>query len=119
MDIFFECVGKVETIRCAVANTAPEGQVQLIGNPASDIDFDKNLYWKILRNQLTVKGSWNSSFTHDESDDWHYVLKLLGEGKIAPQKFITKRLSFDKLEQGLLPMRDKTEEYIKIMLVNE
>lgn len=119
VDIFFECVGKIETIRCAVANTAPEGWVQLIGNPASDIELDKNLYWKILRNQLTVKGSWNSSFTHSQKDDWHYVINLLGAGKIAPQKFITKRLAFDELEQGLLAMRDKTEEYIKIMLVNE
>lgn len=112
-------MGKAETINQAILNTAPEGTVQLIGNPASDILLDKNIYWKILRNQLTVKGSWNSSFTYSEQDDWHYVLKRLGEGKIAPQTLISKRLAFDELEEGFLIMRDKTQEYVKIMLVNE
>ena len=116
VDVFFECVGKAETIQQAILNAAPGGTVQLIGNPASDISFEKNVYWKILRNQLTVKGSWNSSFTHSEADDWHYALKALEQGKIAPERFITKKLDFDKLEQGLVVMRDKTEEYVKIMI---
>ena len=116
VNVFFECVGKTETINQAILNTAPGGVVQLIGNPASDILFEKNIYWKILRNQLTVKGSWNSSFTHDSGDDWHYVLNALQEGKIAPERFITKKLAFDQLEQGLVVMRDKTEEYVKIMI---
>lgn len=119
VNTFFECVGKAETINQVILNTAPEGMVQLIGNPASDILLDKNIYWKILRNQLTVKGSWNSSFTHSEQDDWHYVLKRLGEGRIEPQKLISRRLAFDELEEGLLIMWDKKQEYVKIMLVNE
>ncbi len=116
VDVFFECVGKAETINQAILNTAPGGVVQLIGNPASDILFEKNIYWKILRNQLTVRGSWNSSFAHENNDDWHYVLNALKQGEVAPEKFITKRLAFDKLEQGLSVMRDKTEEYVKIMV---
>ena len=116
VDVFFECVGKAETINQAILNTAPGGPVQLVGNPASDILFEKNIYWKILRNQLTVKGSWNSSFTHENNDDWHYVLNALKQGEVAPEKFITKKLAFDKLEQGLSVMRDKTEEYVKIMI---
>lgn len=116
VDVFFECVGKAETINQAILNTAPGGIVQLVGNPASDILFKKNIYWKILRNQLTVKGSWNSSFAHENNDDWHYVLNALKQGEVAPEKFITKRLAFDKLEQGLSVMRDKTEEYVKIMV---
>ena len=92
----------------------PGGRVQLIGNPASDILLERNLYWKILRNQLTVKGSWNSSFTHDESDDWHYVLQRLAEKKVEPEQYITQMVPFEQLEEGLHIMRDKTQEYVKI-----
>lgn len=117
-DVFFECVGKAETISQAVQNTAPGGVVQFVGNPASDILFDKNIYWKILRNQLTVKGSWNSSFIHQSDDDWHYVLERLKNKSIQPEKMITQKFPLPELENGLHIMRDKTAEYVKIMMVN-
>ena len=114
--VFFECVGKNETIETALEVTAPGGRIQLVGNPASDISFDRETYWKILRNQLTVKGSWNSSFTHDDDDDWHYELNRLKEGKIYPEMFISHRFGFNELNMGLEIMRNKTEDYIKVMI---
>ena len=116
-DILFECVGRNETIRDAIACTAPEGIVQMVGNPASDIMLEKSVYWKVLRNQLTVRGSWNSSFAHEEQDDWHYVLRKLAEERIKPEQFITQRYTFANLEEGLHLMRDKAEEYVKVMAV--
>ena len=115
VDVFFECVGKNETVAGAVMGTALGGTVQLVGNPASDMLFEKNVYWKILRDQLTVRGSWNSSFRHDREDDWHYVLDRLRREEIHPQQCITHRFSLDALLQGLLIMRDKTQEYVKVM----
>lgn len=116
VDVFFECVGKNATISQAICNTAPGGTVQLVGNPATDIQFEKNVYWKILRNQLTVLGTWNSSFLHEETDDWHYVIQRLVEGKVHPEMFITQKLAFQELETGLHIMRDKTKDYVKIMI---
>ena len=102
----------MDAVRC----TAPNGMVQLVGNPASDIHFEKNTYWKILRDQLTVKGSWNSSFTHNTEDDWHYVLDRLARGAVSPQRCITHSLALDELEKGFLMMRDKTQPYMKVMV---
>ena len=116
VDAFFECVGKNETITQAIRMAAPGGTVELVGNPTTDMSFDKDTYWKILRNQLTVKGNWNSSFTHDAGDDWHYVMERLADGRIQPEQYITQRLSFDELEKGLQIMRDKSEEYLKVMI---
>ncbi|GFI24036.1 galactitol 1-phosphate 5-dehydrogenase [Lachnospiraceae bacterium] len=116
VDVFFECVGKNETISDAIHGTAPNGTVQLVGNPASDIHFEKNIYWKILRDQLTIKGSWNSSFLHSTEDDWHYVLDRLARWAVSPQRCITHSLALDELEKGFLMMRDKTQSYMKVMV---
>ena len=115
-DVFFECVGKNETINQAVNNTSAGGRVMLVGNPYGDVEFDKNTYWKILRNQLTVTGSWNSSFTELESDDWHYVLSKLADEKIHPAELISHRFGMDELEKGLHIMRDKSESFLKVMM---
>ena len=115
IDVFFECVGKKETLTQAIDLCAPAGQIKLVGNPHSDMSLDKNTYWKILRNQLTIKGSWNSSFTKSEDDDWHYVINLLQNDFIHPELLITHRVNLGELEKGLHIMKNKTEDYIKIM----
>lgn len=114
-DVFFECVGKNETLTWAIDHTAPGGRVMLVGNPFSDMNLERSVYWKILRNQLTVTGTWNSSFTGSPRDDWQYVLERLAHRRVDPAGLITHRFSLDGLEQGFHIMRDKTEEYIKVM----
>ena len=120
VDIFFECVGKNETVTQAINCTAPGGKVMLVGNPYSDMVLEKPVYWKILRHQLLVTGTWNSSFAFPgdevtEPDDWRYVLKKLEERKIHPAELITHKFSLDELEQGFHIMRDKSEDYVKVM----
>lgn len=144
-DVFFECVGRNETFLQAVNGTTPGGRVCLVGNPYSDMKLEKSVYWKILRNQLTLTGTWNSFYADalrgreilvegensekeknsqnralklaagGYGDDWQYVLQRLSEGKIRPTDFISHRFSLEELEQGFHIMRDKSEEYGKIM----
>lgn len=116
-NLIFECVGKNETVSQAIDLTAPAGKVMLVGNPASDIIFQKAVYWKILRNQLTVLGTWNSSFTHSVEDDWHYVMERLQNHRIRPEELVTHRFPLERLSDGLILIRDKLEESSKIMII--
>lgn len=118
-DIVFECVGKFETYGSSIAIANPMGTVITVGNPYSDMTLKRDIYWKILRNQLTLKGTWNSSFTGSEDDDWHYVLNMLKDKKIDPAAFISHRYDLGDLDKGLEIMRDKKEEYGKIMIINK
>ena len=120
-DVFFECVGKNDTFSSSVDCTAPAGRICLVGNPYSDMELEKPVYWKILRNQLNITGTWNSSFSYagnDNSrntDDWEYVLERLAAKRIEPGKLISHRFALADLERGLSIMRDKSEDYIKVM----
>jgi len=114
-DVFFECVGKNETYMQAIDLTVLGGSVCLVGNPHSDMGLSQQIYWKILRNQLNVTGTWNSSFTGREEDDWHYVLKALEQSKVRLENLISHRYSLAELEEGFRIMRDKSEDYIKII----
>lgn len=116
--VFFDCVGKNEVLKQGIASLSAGGQLMLIGNPTSDVSLEKNLYWKILRSQISLTGTWNSSFTHEEADDWHYVLKRLEEGKVKPEKIITHRMNFESFMRGFEIMDAKSEDYGKIMLCN-
>lgn len=118
VDVFFECIGKNETVENAIACTKAMGRVMLVGNPYSDMILDKQVYWRILRKQLTVLGTWNSSFLREEDDDWNYVLNRLAKGSVNPTELITHRYTIEDFYEGFLVMRDKSENYCKIMCVD-
>ena len=115
--ISFECVGKNETFSTVIECMAPSGKVMLVGNPASEMSLSREVYWKILRNQLTVKGTWNSSFTKEDNDDWHYILNKLSEHAIPAEILISHRFDLENLIKGFELMRDKSENYIKCMYI--
>ena len=116
VDLYFECVGRNETAALGLNVAAAGGRVVFMGNPHSDMAFSRDCYWKILRKQLTVLGTWNSTYTKEAGDDWQYVLRALEQGLVSPELLITHRLSMDALERGLQIMRDKTEDYCKVMV---
>ncbi len=124
VDYFFECVGKNETIAEAVEVTKFGGKICMVGNPFGDLSLDRDVYWRILRKQLTITGSWNSSFLGNEDadslyDDWHYVLDRLAGKKIRPEELISHEFSIDDIGKGFEIMRDKSEYSIKIMMINQ
>lgn len=116
--LFFECVGRNESIETGIRCSAPEGNVILVGNPYSDMSFEKDVYWKILRDQITLKGIWNSKYFNDPSDDWNYVIEKVSSGRIDPEKLISHRLSIDELDAGFSIMKERSEDYTKILSIN-
>lgn len=114
-DFCFECVGKTDTYEEVIRMAAPMATVVLVGNPYSDMTLSKDTYWRILRNQLVVKGTWNSSFCGEVKDDWHYALSFLQSRQENASLLITHRYALKDLQNGFEMMRDKSDYYIKCM----
>ena len=108
-------MGKKEALETGIKISAPMGRICTLGNPHSDMDIGREMYWRILRNQLTLVGTWNSSFTHEDEDDWHYVIRRLQQGKLSPEKLITHKFRLENIINGFEIMREKNEGYIKVM----
>lgn len=118
VDAVIDCIGSSESLANSLNCVRAGGQVLIVGNPKGDIKLEKDTYWKILRRQILLTGTWNSSFTHEENDDWHMVLRTCADGKLNLRDLITHRLSLEKLGEGLRIMKDKTEFRNKVMIIN-
>ena len=110
-DAVFECVGREESYGLALRLAGSAGVVVLVGNPYGDMTAARDDYWRILRQQLTVIGTWNSSFR----DDWEYALRRVADGAVHPEALITHRFELSDIVSGFYIMRDKSEKYCKIM----
>lgn len=116
--IVIDCVGSSETLDACLNCVKPGGQIVAVGNPKGDMELDKASYWKILRNQIRLTGTWNSSFYHSMEDDWHKVIEACCNGSLKLSELITHKLAFEELERGLLIARERKEYRNKIVIYN-
>lgn len=94
------------------------GSIVALGNPHGNMVLDKDAYWKILRRQLHLYGTWNSRFG-TIGNDWTDIIALLRAGELSLTPLITHKLPFNSLRKGFDIMQDKTVYSNKVMLVNE
>ncbi|MEG1790796.1 MAG: galactitol-1-phosphate 5-dehydrogenase [Clostridia bacterium] len=111
-----EAVGNSSVLDECLNTVKPQGTVVLMGNPDKDMVLNQNTYWKILRNQLKLKGTWNSSYEYDANCEWQQILRLIEVGKLHNEKIITHFYQLNKLKEGMIMMRDKKEKYLKVMV---
>lgn len=114
-DFVLEAVGSSESIDLAISATRRGGQLVLMGNPVGDIQLSQATYWKILRKQLRVSGTWNSSYDGINDSDWTDSVNALAKQDIEARSLITHRFMQDELMEGLSLMKQHEEPYCKVM----
>lgn len=110
-----EAVGTPDSVDMALNLVCPGGTVVLMGNPTGDILLTKKTYWRILRKQLTVTGTWNSSYDGTHPSDWTEAVKALEENKINVESLVSHVYNQERLAEGLKLMYDHKESYCKVM----
>ena len=118
-DLAVEGAGVSITLEQCLFGVRPFGKVIAMGNPMGDMKLSQKGYWELLRKQLKIVGTWNSSFVSIPKNDWKLSLRAMETGKINVKPFITHRFPLDKGAEALEMMRDKKEFYNKVMFVVE
>lgn len=116
-DIVFEGTGASMSFNTSLKIVKSSGTIVALGNPIDDMTLEKDFYWKLLRKQLQIYGTWNSSFGINDND-WTQVLYWLENEKLDLKRLITHRLDFSQLMEGLMLMRDNSIYSNKVMLVD-
>ena len=112
-DFVLEAVGTPDAVEMAINATKRGGRLVLMGNPSGDILLKQSVDWKILRKQLKITGTWNSSYDGKNPSDWTDAVQTLSN--IDAASLITHRFNQDKLTDGLELMRKHKEPYCKVM----
>lgn len=114
-DVAIEAVGTPGAVAQAVGLTAPGGTAVLMGNPSGDITLAQDVYWRVLRKQITLRGTWNSSYHGAQPSDWTEAAEAIARGAISPERLVTHVFAQNELGRGLEIMRAHSEPYCKIM----
>ena len=116
-DFVLEAVGTPSAIEMAISAARPGGTVLLMGNPVSDINISQNLYWRILRKQLVLKGTWNSTYDGISPSDWTDAVSAIANDEINVESLISHKFSQEKLIDGMTLMREHQSPFCKVMSI--
>ena len=116
-DRVIEAVGSEAALAESIQLTTPGGRLVLMGNPDGPRTLSQDTYWRILRKQLALTGTWNSSFGSEDSD-WNEVVEAIAGEELKTQAIVSLVLSSAALIEGLNVMRKKLETYSKIIITN-
>ncbi len=106
VDVAVEACGLPLTYRQSVLSVGTSGQVVLLGNIAGELSLAEEEVSTALRKELILYGTWNSSITPRDRNDWSTVLQYLDQGlEVAPLISHTPPLSegvevFGRLHAG-------------------
>jgi L-iditol 2-dehydrogenase len=117
-DVVFEAVGSNGAIENAVKSAAALGRVVLVGNPSGDLNLEKNVYWSILRKQLTVAGSWNSNY-NSRINDWADALKIFESGELNLRGLITHTFPMAEKDKAFDTVKNPDVFTLKVMFTME
>ncbi|MBR3624358.1 MAG: zinc-binding dehydrogenase, partial [Selenomonadaceae bacterium] len=116
VDVCIEGTGVSKALEDCISAAKNFGTVLCLGNPEGKMTLSQNGYWKIMRKELRIVGTWNSSFLHKEND-WETALLAMKEGKLKVKPLITHRFGLAEYEQAFDLMKERREMFCKVMFV--
>ena len=114
-DVCVEGTGVSAGLEGCLKTAKTFGTVICLGNPARDMALTQKGYWEILRKELMLKGTWNSSYSQLKND-WETALRVLSKNNFLP--FVTHKFALSGCNRAFEILRDKSEFSVKIMFVN-
>ena len=115
-DVALEGTGAGAALGNAILSLKTHGRLVLMGNPFGDMTIPAATYSQILRRELTLCGTWNSSY-NDRINDWRAVADVMAKGEFPFRELITHRYPLSEVNDAFAMMSGKKEFYTKVTLI--
>ena len=113
-DVVIEGAGASSALENCLKTAKNFGRVVLMGNPLGDMNISQNAYWEILRKQLTLAGTWNSSY-NNMRNEWKTSIEAMQSKQLNLKPLITHRYELKECNIAFNMMKGKKEFYNKVM----
>ncbi|UCF91673.1 MAG: galactitol-1-phosphate 5-dehydrogenase [Desulfobacterales bacterium] len=113
-----EFAGHPVTQEQSILATAKRGACVWGGISHQGLNLSAKAVDAILRKEMTITGSWNSSFAPLVSD-WEKTLIYMGQGKITAGNIISHRLALEAIRETFAMMLARKQYFNKVMFFPE
>lgn len=101
----------------ALRTTARGGTVVLLGNPSEAVTIPADVLSQVMRREITIVGTWNSSFNASGGkDDWRRTLEAMAAGALNVEPLITHRVAISEGVNVIQMMKAGSLDYTKVLI---
>jgi L-iditol 2-dehydrogenase len=121
VDLVIEAAGVPATVAQCLQAVISNGDIVLLGNPSRDVTLSMADLSQILRKQLDIHGTWNSTYRNDPDipDDWTEALRAMACGDLSLEPLITHHYRIGQANEAFAMMTGGQEFYTKVMFIFE
>ena len=119
IDRAFEASGAGAAFKQAISLLRMEGTLGLVGRPVHSLEIENQTFEKILRFQITIKGTWSFEFKEFPHHAWKQSLDAINAGVIKTEPIISHRIPLEDTLKAVKLMKDKSEFFYKILIKPE
>ena len=111
-----DAAGVPPTLLTALEGVRRGGRVVILGNPSADVTMPTALISQLLRREVTIHGTWNSTYSVHGDDDWRTTLEAMASKTLDLLPLVTHRVALDDAFDALEMMRDQREFFSKVLV---
>lgn len=115
VDLAIEAAGSVQTSEEVLAAPKKGGEVLYLGIPYSDIALKRFYFERIVRQELTVRGSWNAVSAPFPGREFTTTLQFLREGKLRTKPMISHYLPLQEGPDIFQKITSGKEKAMKVL----
>ena len=93
---------------------AKNGRILFLGNPAKDVTIERSTVSQLLRKEITIHGTWNS--TLEPYNEWAATLQAIADGKLNVKLMITHKYKLAQTLQALQMMQEGKIFFNRVVL---
>jgi 2-desacetyl-2-hydroxyethyl bacteriochlorophyllide A dehydrogenase len=109
-----EAVGNSRTIADALKAVSDRGKVVLLGSPRTKMEIDP--YFDIHVKGISIIGAHGRNVADTKKADSYLLLEWIRSGKLIVAPLITQHMPMAQALKGFEGLRDKTDEYLGVIL---
>ena len=116
VDVVFECSGSEELLMQSINGLKKGGKLIILSNQIKEIKLSKEVLNKILRQEITISGSWSSIIK--PVNEWEESLNFLSKNKNI-SSLISNKFVFSDSKKIFSDMYKKNFKFSKVVLKPE
>lgn len=118
-DVAVELSGVMDVQVQSIDCLKKRGSVVFCGISYKDLVLPNKVLQKLLREEIIVRGSWNSSIAPLPINEWATVLQFMASGRLRMKELITHRFAYADAQKAFEMMLARKESFTKVLFKPE
>ncbi len=117
VDLVVETAGTATAQESCLDLSRKGGRVLYLGIPEREVNLSRAAMQRLVREELTIYGAWNSYSAPFPGYEWHASLTYMSRGQLQTKPLITHRFGLQQAKEAFIMMKEEKEFFNKVIFI--